>query len=306
MIAFPSACVRGSASLVSKPFHRPGWVYEEKYDGYRILAYKEGAKVTLRSRNDHDRTATFAGVARAVGQLQDRSVLLDGEVVAFDSKGVSRFQLLQRGNVAQSFAVFDCLYRNGRDLRSEPLLHRRRELEAAIEDPPKQLFLARRLANNGLSAYRTAKLKGLEGIVGKDCDSPYVGGRSRSWLKVKVHQEEEFVIGGFTAPRGSREHIGSLLLGAFRGKDLYFVGKVGTGFSRETLTALAKAFRPLIRDSSPFVNPPRGTDLTWLEPRLVAQIAFEEWTANRKLRQPVFLGLRDDKRPSECVLPEGL
>jgi hypothetical protein len=110
-----------------------------------ILAYKEGAKVMLRSRNDHDRTATFAGVARAVGQLQDRSVLLDGEVVAFDSKGVSRFQLLQRGDVAQSFAVLDCLYRNGRDLRSEPLLHRRRELEAAIEDP-EQLFLARRLA----------------------------------------------------------------------------------------------------------------------------------------------------------------
>src|SRR6266853_316787 len=109
------------ATPVPKPFHLPGWVYEEKYDGYRILAYKEGAKVTLRSVNDHDRTATFAGVARAVGQLQDRSVLLDGEVVAFDSKGVSRFQLPQRGDVAQSFAVFDCLYRNGRDLRSEPL-----------------------------------------------------------------------------------------------------------------------------------------------------------------------------------------
>ena len=121
VIAFPSACVRGSASLVSKPFHRPGWVYEEKYDGYRILAYIEGAKVTLRSRNDHDRTATFAGVARAVGRLQDRSVLLNGEVVAFDSKGVSRFQPLQRGDVAQSFAVFDCLYRKSRDLRSEPL-----------------------------------------------------------------------------------------------------------------------------------------------------------------------------------------
>jgi ATP-dependent DNA ligase len=179
-------------------------------------------------------------------------------------------------------------------------------LEAAIDDPPMQLFLARRLANNGLSAYRTAKLKGLEGVVGKDCDSPYMEGRNRSWLKVKVDHEEEFVIGGFTAPRGSREHIGSLLLGAFRGRDLYFVGKVGTGFSRQTLAALAKAFRPLIRDSPPFVNPPRDKDLTWLEPRLVAQISFEEWTADRKLRQPVFLGLRDDKRPSECLLPKDL
>jgi bifunctional non-homologous end joining protein LigD len=191
------------ASLVPKPFHRPGWVYEEKYDGYRILAYKEGAKVTLRSRNDHDRTATFAGVARAVGQLQDRSVLLDGEVVAFDSKGVSRFQLLQRGDVAQSFAVFDCLYRNGRDLRSEPLLHRRRELEAAIEDP-EQLFLARRLAKKWPFRLSHCQAQRARGVVGKDCDSPYVEGRSRRWLKVKVHQEEEFVIGGFTAPRGSR------------------------------------------------------------------------------------------------------
>ena len=134
-----------SRTLYQSPFIGLAGSTRRNTTGYRILAYKEGAKVMLRSRNDHDRTATFAGVARAVGQLQDRSVLLDGEVVAFDSKGVSRFQLLQRGDVAQSFAVFDCLYRNGRDLRSEPLLHRQRELEAAIEDP-EQLFLARRLA----------------------------------------------------------------------------------------------------------------------------------------------------------------
>jgi bifunctional non-homologous end joining protein LigD len=294
------------ASLVPKPFDRSGWVYEEKYDGYRILAYKEGAKVTLLSRNQHDRTATFAVVASAIGQLRERTVLLDGEVVAFDSKGVSRFQLLQRGDVSQRFAVFDCIYRNGRDFRSEPLSHRREELEAVLAKPSEQLLVSRRLAKNGLTAYDIAKRKGFEGIVAKDSDSPYEERRSRKWLKVKAHQEEEFVIGGFTAPEGSRQYFGALLLGAYRGKDLQYVGKVGTGFTQQTLAALAKAFRPHIRSSPPFVDPPREKNVTWLAPRLVAQIAFQEWTADRKLRQPVFLGLRDDKKPTEVVLPENL
>ena len=294
------------ALLVPTPFHRPGWVFEEKYDGIRILAYKEGAKVTLLSRNDLDRTATFTDIATAIGQLRDRTLLLDGEVVAFDSKRVSRFQLLQRGDFARRFAVFDCLYRNGRDLRSEPLSRRRHELEAALGELPKQILLSRRLAQNGLTAYSIAKRRGLEGMVAKDSDAPYEERRSSKWLKVKVHQEEEFVIGGFTAPTGARKHLGALLLGADRGKDFIFVGKVGAGFSQQTLAALAKSFRPLVRDSTPFVEPPREKNVTWLEPRLVAQIAFQEWTADQKLRQPVFLGLRDDKGPSESVLPEKL
>jgi bifunctional non-homologous end joining protein LigD len=277
------------AFLVPEPLHRPGWVFEEKYDGYRILAYKEGAKVTLLSRNDLDRTATFASVAAAVSQLRDRTALLDGEVVAFDSNEVSRFQLLQRGDVPQRFAVFDCVYRNGRDLRSEPLSRRRHELEAALGEPTNEILrLSRRLAQNGLTAYSIAKRQGFEGIVAKDSSSVYEEGRSKKWLKVKVHQEEEFVIGGFTAPGGQRKHMGALLLGAYRGKDLNFVGKVGTGFSQEGLAALAKALRPLVRSSSPFVEPPREKNVTWLEPRLVAQIAFQEWTADQKLRQPVF------------------
>ncbi len=260
--------------------------------------------MTLLSRNDLDRTATFAGIATAVSQLRDRTLILDGEVVALDSKGVSRFQLLQRGNIAQRFfAIFDCVYRNGRDLRSEPLSRRRHELEAALEEPSKPLLLSRRLARSGLSAYGIAKRKGLEGMVAKDRDAPYEERRSRKWLKVKVHQEEEFVIAGFTAPEGTREHFGALLLGAYRGEDLIFVGKVGTGLSQQTLTDLAKAFRPIIRSSSPFVEPPREKNVTWLEPRLVAQVAFQEWTADQKLRQPVFLGLRDDKEPRDVILP---
>jgi bifunctional non-homologous end joining protein LigD len=291
------------ATLVSAPFHQPGWVYEEKYDGYRILAYKEDAKVTLLSRNGNDRSATFPTVRQAVTTLRDRAILLDGEVVAFDGKGVSRFQLLQRGDVLHAFAVFDCLYRNGRDLRRESLATRRRELEEALGKGSQELILATRLAANGLDAYRIAKRRGLEGIVAKDADSHYEEKRSRLWLKVKVHQEEELVIGGFTPPRGSRLHIGALLLGAYRGNDLHFVGKVGTGFTSDVLADLARTFKPLVRATSPFVEPPRGKDVTWLAPKLVAQIAFAEWTSDLKLRQPVFLGLRDDKDPRDCVLP---
>jgi bifunctional non-homologous end joining protein LigD len=292
------------ATLVGEPFDKAGWVYEEKYDGYRILAYKEGAQVTLLSRNGNDRTATFASVAAAIAKLRDATVLLDGEVVAFDRKGVSRFQLLQRGDVAHAFAVFDCLYRDGRDLRSESLSIRRRELEEALGKPSKELFPSARLAENGLEAYRIARRRGLEGLVAKDSASHYEEGRSRNWLKVKVHQEEEFVIAGFTAPQGSRQHLGALLLGAYAGNDLHFVGKVGTGFSEQVLADLARMFRPLIRAGAPFVNPPRGKKITWLAPQLVAQIAFAEWTSDRKLRQPVFLGLRDDKDPRDCVLPQ--
>jgi len=228
------------ASLVPKAFHLPGWVYEEKYDGYRILAYKEGSTVTLLSRNQLDRTATFAAIAVAVEQLPDTTLLLDGEVVAFDSKGVSRFQLLQRGGSSQRFAVFDCIYRNGRDLRSEPLSQRRDELEACLEKAVEQLLVSRRLAKNGLSAFKIATRRGLEGIVAKDSEAVYEERRSRKWLKVKAHQEEEFVIGGFTAPEGSRQHFGALLLGAYSGRHLHFVGKVGTGFTQQSLAALAK------------------------------------------------------------------
>jgi bifunctional non-homologous end joining protein LigD len=292
------------ATLLLTPFHRPGWVYEEKYDGIRILAYKEGIRVTMLTRNDLNRTANFPAVASAISALRDETLLLDGEVVAFDAKGVSRFQLLQQGDVLQCFAVFDCVYRNGRDLRSEALARRRDKLEAALGEPSKQLLLSRRLAQNGLTAYSMAKRKGLEGIVAKDGDASYEEGRSRKSLKLKVHQEEEFVIGGFTAPAGARKHLGALLLGAYRGKNLSFVDKVGTGFSEQTLAGLVKAFRPLIRSGPPFADPPREKNVTWLEPRLVAQIAFQEWTADQKLRQPVFLGLRDDKKPSEAVLPE--
>lgn len=291
------------ATLVDKPFHRPGWVYEEKYDGYRILAYKEEKRVTLLSRNGKDRTESFADVAKAVATLRDRTLLLDGEAVAFDRRLVSRFQLLQQGEVPVVFAAFDCLYRNGRDLREKPLWSRREILETVIGGTDR-LFASRRLGPDGLEAFRLAQKKGFEGMVAKNGASVYVERRSREWLKVKVNQEEEFVIGGYTAPAGTRTHFGALLLGAYRGADLRYVGSVGTGYTQKTLASLHRGFQPLVRKTPPFADPPRIKGATWLAPKLVAQVAFHEWTDEAKLRQPVFLGLRDDKRPGEVVLPE--
>ena len=290
------------ATLVQKPFHKPGWIYEEKYDGYRILAYKEGDRVTLVSRNGNDRTATYSSVAQAIQRVRIRTLLLDGEVAAFDSHGVSRFQLLQEGSTATAYAVFDCLYSAGRDLRQEPLEVRRPAAESAI-DKVGHLIISRRLADNGLEAFEVAKKRGYEGVVAKDLSSPYIEGRSSKWLKVKVHQEEELVIGGFTEPEGSRRYFGALLLGAHDGGKLRYVGKVGTGFSEDTLASLYRKFRPLVQSKPPFVDPPRERNVTYLRPKLIAQISFQEWTADRKLRQPVFLGLRDDKRPEEVRLP---
>jgi bifunctional non-homologous end joining protein LigD len=292
------------ATLVRDPFHRPGWIYEEKYDGYRILAYKEGSRVRLVSRNGNDRTVAFVDVARAVQDLPARTLLLDGEVAAFDRRGVSRFQLLQQGRAPRSYVVFDCLYRNGKDLRREPLPVRRAALETVVGIRG-TVHRARRMAANGLTAYDEAKKRGFEGIIAKDTAASYVQGRSNKWLKVKVRQEDEFVIGGYTPPRGARTKFGALLLGAHdRDGRLRYVGKVGTGFTERTLASLSRMFRPLVRPTSPFENPPRERDATYLEPRLVAQIAYEELTADRKLRQPAFLGLRDDKNAREVVLPE--
>jgi len=290
------------ATLVETPFHRPGWVYEEKYDGYRILAYKEGRSVTLLSRNGKDRTESFADVAKAIATLPERALLLDGEAVAFDRRLVSRFQLLQQGEVPVVYAIFDCLYRRGRDLRREPLAVRRAALEEAIGETDR-LFPSRRLGSNGLKAFAAARRRGFEGMVGKHAAAPYIEGRSTEWLKVKAKKEEEFVIGGYTPPAGSRTHFGALLMGAHDDGLLRYVGKVGTGYDQKTLADLHRRFQPLVRKSAPFADPPREKGAVWLAPRLVAQVAFQEWTHDGRLRQPVYLGLRDDKAAEEVVLP---
>jgi bifunctional non-homologous end joining protein LigD len=291
------------ATLVPRPFHKPNWVYEEKYDGIRIFAYKEGNKLSLRTRNDIDRVSDFPNLAAAIRHLKSSTLLLDGEVVVFDQKHVSRFQLLQQRSGEAKYAVFDCLFANGKDLRAEPLSVRRKSLKNAIVSR-KVLVIAERLAENGLQAYRLAKRCGFEGVVAKDASSPYVEGRSRYWLKVRVRKEEEFIIGGYTEPAGSRKYFGALLLGAYKQDELRYVGKVGTGFNEKTLSSLFHKFKPLIRKESPFVPPLRMKNAIFLSPKLVAQISFAEWTSDGKLRQPAFLGLREDKSSQEVVLQE--
>jgi bifunctional non-homologous end joining protein LigD len=290
------------ATLVGEPFDRPGWVYEEKYDGDRILAYKEGARVLLLSRNGKDRTERFPKIAAAVDKLEPTTLLLDGEVVVFDRKRVSRFQLLQQGSGEAVYALFDCLFVGGNDLRKKPLAARRTALEELVSSQS-ALLLSQRLAANGLEAYKTARRRGYEGLVAKDLTSPYVGRRSRFWLKVKVHQEDEFVIVGYTMPEGSRKYFGALLLGAYERGKLRYAGKVGTGFDGESLAALYAKFQPLVSGQTALADPPRGRGVTYLRPRLVAQISYQELTADRKLRQPVYLGLRDDKRAKDVTLP---
>lgn len=290
------------ATLVAKPFDKPGWVYEEKYDGNRILAYKEVRRVRLLSRNGKDDTSRFPTIAAAIQQLQPATLLLDGEVVVFDGKHVSRFQLLQESKDKPVYAVFDCLFADDKDLRGEPLSARRAILERFVASTA-PLLLSHRLAANGLKAYEIAKHRDYEGLVAKDLASPYVGKRSRFWLKVKVHQEDEFIIVGYTAPAGSRKHFGALLLAAYDRGKLHYVGKVGTGFDQETLRALYRQFRPLVRREPAFSDLRRERDVTYLKPCLVAQISYGELTRDRRLRQPVYLGLREDKSAREVRLP---
>lgn len=290
------------ATLSPKPFHRPGWIYEEKYDGVRLIAYKEGAGVRLLTRNDVDRTENFPDVAARVRHLRPARLLLDGEIVVFDASGVSRFQLLQQRAGKPVYTVFDCLYHDKADLRREPLSARRARLLRVIASnevmKPSQV-----LSENGFDAFAAAKRRGYEGVVAKNLFSAYSAGRSADWVKFKVRREDEFVIAGYTLPGGARPYFGALLLGAYRGSKLRYAGKVGAGFNIKLLAALHRKFQPLITRKSPFADPPDDRGVIFLAPQLMAQIAYQEWTAEGRLRQPVFLGLREDKRPEDVSFP---
>jgi len=292
------------ATLVDEPFSRANWVFEEKYDGVRILAYKEGEEVSLISRNGIDRTERYAEIAGALQKLDAQTLALDGEVIVRDKKKISRFQLLQQGKGTPQYAVFDCLYVDGQDLRKRPLLERREMLERAVENAT-PLIVAERVAADGLKAFQVATRRGMEGILAKDLAATYTAGRSRSWLKVKVHQEEELVIGGFTEPSGARQRFGALLVGVYEGKRLRYAGKVGTGFTEKSLNELYGKMRKLERERSAFADEVRERGATFIAPKLVAQVAFTEWTADGKLRHPVYLGLRDDKSAREVSRTAG-
>lgn len=291
------------ATLINAPFARPNWVFEEKYDGVRMLAYKEGTDVLLISRNAIDRTTRYPEIVAAIQKLKPQTLCIDGEVVVFDAKNVSRFQLLQQGKGRPQYAIFDCLYAEEGDLRKKALSLRRAALERAVK-PSASLRLSTVLSPDGLKAFQIASKRGLEGVVCKNLASIYVEKRSKEWLKVKVHQEDEFVIGGFTQPAGSRQFFGALLLGVYSRNQLIYAGKVGTGFDAEILAALYRKFKPLVRSKSPFASAVRETDATFLSPQLVAQLSFTEWTKDGKLRHPVYLGLRDDKKPKDVTRKE--
>jgi bifunctional non-homologous end joining protein LigD len=293
------------ASLSKEMVVGPEWVYEEKYDGIRAMAYRDGDRVRVLSRTGQDLTAGVPDIVEALQALADDDFVLDGELVVFDATGVSRFQLLQRRKdprLRVVYVVFDCLRSRGRDLQRRPLEERRKQLLELTPARSGPLMPSRRLPRDGEKALATARAKGWEGIIAKMVTSTYEPGlRSRAWLKVKVRGESEFVIGGYTPPQGSRAEFGALLVGLYDRGKLRFTGKVGTGYTQETLRDLGAQLKRLRSGECPFDPAPRVVGAAWVKPRLVAQIAYAEWTADGKLRQPAFLGLRTDKKPEECT-----
>lgn len=288
------------ASLSKAVVVGPEWVFEEKYDGIRLLAFRDGPRVRLFSRNLIDRTASWPEVALAIAALPGGDLVLDGEVFAADRMRVSRFQLLQQ-RARPTFAAFDLPVLGGRSLVRRPLSERREALESLLRGSTAPLRISRRLSGGGARAYRTAEDRQWEGIIAKRNDSTYQPGvRSPDWLKVKVRHASEFVIGGWTPPAGARSDFGALLVGLFDGGRLRFTGKVGTGFTAQTLATLGAKLLRSETKTAPFDPAPRLRGARWARPRLVAQVAYAEWTADGKLRQPAFLGLRTDKVASEC------
>jgi bifunctional non-homologous end joining protein LigD len=290
------------AVLTDERFSDPGWIYERKLDGIRCLAFKGDKNVQLRSRNDLSLNGRFPEIAAALEADPVHNMILDGEVVAFDGPQTSFARLQQRGErpTPVFYYVFDILRADGEDVTALPLRERKAILRRALDwhDP---LRLTAHRNRDGEAFYAEACRKGWEGLIAKRAGSRYVHGRSRDWLKFKCSAEQELVIGGWTAPRGSRTDLGALLLGYYDGDALRYAGKVGTGFTRAILHDLAGRLAPLRRDTSPFADEVRDRTATWVEPELVAQIGFSEWTRDGRLRHPRYLGLRDDKAAREVV-----
>jgi DNA ligase D-like protein (predicted ligase) len=295
------------AVLTDERFSDADWVFERKLDGIRCVAVRDGERVRLLSRNDLPLDERYPEIAAAVAALAEPRFALDGEVVALDGSQTSFELLAQRGRrrVRVYYYVFDVLWIDGRDLRALPLLVRKRVLRGIGLQEPLRMTPYRR--ERGEELYAEACRKGWEGLIAKRADSAYASSRSRDWLKFKCGQGQELVIGGFTAPQGSRTDFGALLLGHYAGGELRYAGKVGTGFDAATLADLGRRLRSLRRADSPFAASDaraiRERDVTWVEPELVGQIGFSEWTRDGRLRHPRFLGLRDDK-PARKVVRE--
>ncbi|MGA7214831.1 MAG: non-homologous end-joining DNA ligase [Terrimicrobiaceae bacterium] len=308
------------ALLAESPPHGD-WVYEIKFDGFRALALKGGNETRLLSRNEKDFGGKFPEVIESISELNVRDAIIDGEIVALDEKGLSSFQLLQAFELGKErppifFYAFDLLRLDGKDFGERPLRERKAALQKLLRKAPGVVRFSASLGEDADELLRQARAIGLEGLVGKRKNSVYEPGRrSGAWIKLKFQSEQEFVIGGYTAPSGTRKHFGALLVGVYEGEALTFVGKVGTGFDVALLRNLHSRFEKIRRDTCPFTNLPEkrsaryGQTVTaaemkrcrWVEPRMVCQVKFSEWTRDGKLRQPVFLGLREDKNARDVV-----
>lgn len=300
------------ATLTDRRFSDEGWIFERRLDGERGLVFRTGRDVRLMSRNQKSLNATYPELVDALQQQRRSRFIADGEIVAF-SGGITSFSRLQdrmqiddpeeaqASSVAVYYYLFDLLHLEGYDLTRVDLRHRKAVLKKAFQYGDPLRFMPHR-NTEGEAYYEDACQKGWEGVIAKEAASRYVHSRSTHWLKFKCVQQQEFIIGGFTEPHGERVGFGALLLGYYDGNDLVYAGKVGTGFDEETLNTLRDQFSSMERDDPPFDRGdlPRK-EVHWLDPELVAQIGFEEWTAADRLRQPRFQGVRRDKNPDDVV-----
>jgi bifunctional non-homologous end joining protein LigD len=316
----PAADVKPAGDAVmlagsrERAFSDPEWLFEIKYDGVRVLAWRADDAVELYGRKGQPFTARYPEIVRALRTLPLRRFLLDGELVALDENGRPSFQRLQnrmhlthpievertRAAVPVTGVFFDALALDGRDLRRLPLIERKTCLALVL--PARGVVrYGDHVLERGEAFFAAASEQRLEGIVAKRIASRYAGGRSRDWLKIKCERRQEFVIGGYTTPQGSRAHFGALHLGLYEDRRLAYVSKVGTGFDDAALARLMEQLRPLARATSPFdVGTPGGRGHHWVEPQLVCEVRFTDWTSDGGIRHPTFLGLRDDKLPMEC------
>jgi bifunctional non-homologous end joining protein LigD len=301
------------ATLAEAAFSDPAWMFERKLDGVRCLAFREGSEVVLRSRTGHEMNRSYPELVDVLRVERCDEFIADGEIVAFEGRVTSfarlqgRMQLTdpdaaRRSGIAVFFYLFDLVHLAGYDTTALPLRARKSLLRRTLSFHGPVRYLNHR-NGAGEELFREACEKGLEGVLGKRADSGYRSTRSRDWLKFKCVAEQELVVGGFTAPKGSRTDFGALLVGYYEDGRLRYAGKVGTGFSRETLRVLGARLHKLEQPDPPFDEEvkPRPAGVRWVRPELVAQIGFGEWTRDGRLRQPRYLGLRQDKPPREVV-----
>lgn len=297
--------------LVTVPPTESDWVHEMKYDGYRLQTHFYQNKVKVFTRNHNDWSSKFPWLLTAVKRLQLDNVILDGELVWIDENGRCDFQKLQnalhdnnRKNIFRlKYYVFDILYLDGEDLRKKSLLERKTVLKKLLKSAPSSIKYSDHIKLNGKEFFNLTCEQKLEGIVSKKANAAYHSGRNSLWLKTKCHHRQEFVIGGYTNPEGSRIGFGALLLGIKVKGKLKYVGSVGTGFNHQSLIQIKKELLPLKQNHSPFdVKSPQGNKIHWLKPIKVAEVSFSQWTSDGMLRTPVFLGLRADKRPRKIIM----